>query len=186
MIGKKQVLTLPNCITGLRMAGTLCLLFLRPLSPGFYGVYTLAGLTDALDGWIARWTNTASDLGARLDSIADLLFYAVMLAKIFPVLWGLLPAELWYGAAGVLVLRLCAYLTAAIRYRRFASLHTYLNKLTGAGVFAVPYVLAMIWAVPFCWGLCVVAALASLEELLLHLLRREYRANTKSIFARER
>ena len=65
---------LPNYITALRMVGSVCLIFIRPLSPLFFGVYTLAGITDALDGYIARKTHTASAFGAKLDSAADLLF----------------------------------------------------------------------------------------------------------------
>ena len=73
-----------DVITMSRMAGTILLAFLRPLSAGFFLVYTLTGLTDVLDGWIARRTKTASDFGAKLDSIADLLFYTVMLIRLFP------------------------------------------------------------------------------------------------------
>ena len=63
-----------NFITVLRMAGTGMLLFTAPLTPAFYLLYTLCGVTDALDGIIARATKTASAFGARLDSIADLMF----------------------------------------------------------------------------------------------------------------
>ena len=73
-----------DIITMSCMAGTILLAFLRPLSAGFFLVYTLTGLTDVLDGWIARMTKTASDFGAKLDSIADLLFYTVMLIRLFP------------------------------------------------------------------------------------------------------
>lgn len=150
----KHILNPANGMTMLRMVGTGCLLFLRPASVGFYGVYTVTGLTDMLDGWIARKTGTAGEFGARLDSISDLLFYAVMLLRVFPILWQTLPGSLWYGVAAVLLLRACAYLTAAIRFRRFASLHTYLNKATGGAVFLIPYLLHTPYLVPFCWVVC--------------------------------
>ena len=70
-----------DIITMLRIAGAMLLVFLRPLSAGFLSVYTITGLTDVLDGWIARRTKAASDFGAKLDSIADLLFFAVMLTS---------------------------------------------------------------------------------------------------------
>ena len=81
--------------TSVRIAASLVLLFIPLRSAGFLAVYTLTGLTDALDGWLARKTGTASDFGARLDSIADLLFYAVLLFRFSPVLWRALPAEIW-------------------------------------------------------------------------------------------
>ena len=82
----RKTLFSANAITLLRISGTAVLLFLRPFSPAFFVVYTLTGVTDVLDGFVARKTGTASDFGAKLDSAADLLFYGVMLLKIFPVL----------------------------------------------------------------------------------------------------
>ena len=170
-----------NCITVLRMAGTLVLLALRPLSPAFYAVYTAAGLTDALDGWVARRTGTCSALGARLDSCADLLFYGVSIVKLLPALVQLLPGTVWWAVIAVACLRIAAYLTAAIRYRTFASLHTWLNKLTGAAVFLIPYLLSCPLAVGYCRGVCAVAGIAALEELAIHLCKPTYEADTRSI-----
>ena len=136
----KKFQTAANSITLLRIVGSIGLLFPAPMSPLFLGIYTLTGLTDVLDGWLARKTGTTSDFGARLDSMADLVFYAVMLIRFFPVLREALPLHIWYAVAGVLLVRLSAYCTAAIKYRRFASVHTYLNKLTGTAVFLLPYI----------------------------------------------
>ena len=68
-----------DTITAVRMAASLILLIFPLRSAWFLAVYTLAGLTDALDGWLARKTGTVSEFGARLDSVADLLFYGVLL-----------------------------------------------------------------------------------------------------------
>lgn len=174
-----------DTITSVRMASSLFLLFLPLRSAGFLALYTLTGLTDALDGWLARKTGTASDFGARLDSIADLLFYAVLLLRFSPVLWRTLPAAIWYTVAGILLVRLAAYATAAIKYHRFAALHTWLNKLTGIGVFLLPYAFAVSTGVGCSWAVCVLAFASSLEELMIHLCRNDYCADRKSIFQRE-
>ena len=55
-------------------------------SPAFYALYVSAGLTDMIDGIVARRTNTVSDFGARLDTIADIVFTAVCLIKLLPIL----------------------------------------------------------------------------------------------------
>lgn len=180
---KKHDFTIADCLTTARMAGTAALAFLRPLSPTFFFVYALTGLTDVLDGWIARATHTASDFGAKLDSAADLLFYLVMLLRIFPALWHMLPKIIWYLVAVIAAVRTLAYLTAAVKYRRFAALHTYLNKLTGLAVFLVPFLLVTPWAEGYCWAVTAVAFVSSLEELSIHLQKQTYRADTKSIFA---
>ena len=182
---EKHRFHIADMLTILRIAGTLVLAFLHPLSAAFFWVYALAGLTDVLDGWIARRTHTASDFGARLDSIADLMFYAVMLLRIFPALWRTLPEGIWYAVAILVIVRVSAYLIAAVIHRQFAPLHTYLNKLTGITVFLVPFLLMTQYAVGYCWAVCAVAAAAALEELAIHILKPNDNANTKSIF-RER
>ena len=178
----KHRLTAADILTLLRMVGTALLAALKPLSGGFFFLYALTGVTDVLDGWIARKTNTESDFGARLDSAADLLFYAVMLLRVFPALWQALPGSIWYAVAFIVLVRLAAYLTAAVKYRRFASLHTYLNKFTGFAVFLIPFWLLTDYAPAFCWSASAVAMVSSLEELVLHLQSQVYNPNTKSFF----
>ena len=175
---------LPNIISVIRMAGTVWLLFMKPLSPLFMVVYTLTGVTDALDGAIARKYGTTSELGAKLDSIADLLFYTVILIRIFPVMWVTLPKVIWVAVAAILVVRGCAYATFARKYHHFASLHTYLNKATGIMVFGVAYMIRTPVAIPYCWSVCAVAMLASLEELLIHVTSKEAQIGRKTIFMR--
>ena len=58
-----------NLITGIRILCAAALAFLPVLSSSFYAVYLLAGVSDMLDGFIARRTNTASSLGAKLDAL---------------------------------------------------------------------------------------------------------------------
>ena len=58
-------------------------------------IYTITGVTDVLDGAIARKYGTTSEKGAKLDSIADLLFYTLILIRIFPVMWVTLPKKIW-------------------------------------------------------------------------------------------
>ena len=178
---KLHQLNIADIITLIRMVGTLFLLMLKPLSLAFFWVYALTGLTDVLDGWIARKTKTTSDFGARLDSIADLVFYAVMLTGIFPILFEKLPSEIWYVVAVVLCIRILAYVIAVIKYRLFASLHTYLNKFTGAAVFLIPFSLITDYTVAFCWIVSGVAMAASIEELVIHIRRKDYCSNVKSI-----
>lgn len=48
MTPARKPVPLANYITGLRMLGTLALAVTPPLSPAFYAVYTLTGVTDGL------------------------------------------------------------------------------------------------------------------------------------------
>lgn len=165
-----------------RIVGTVFMLFLAPLSASFYVAYTISGVSDVLDGTVARATGKTTQLGARLDSIADLLFYTVMILRVFPVLWERLPQWVWLCVAFVLLLRLLAYITAYVKYHRFASMHTYLNKLTGFCLFFVPYLLPLSWFSGYCVVVCAVGGIGSGEELILHLYSSRYDERRKSIF----
>lgn len=172
----------PNFISSLRIVGTACLLFIEPLSIPFYIVYTLSGISDMLDGWVARATHTTSELGSRLDSIADLLLYAVMILRIFPVLWKRLASWIWYVLAVAIVIRVVSYSFVAVKYHRFSAMHTYGNKATSLLVFLVPYFLLMENATPACGVVVIAAVLSSGEELLIHLRSETYCPEVKSIF----
>ena len=170
-ISKKNI---PNYITVFRILGAVCLLFLEPLSTVFYVVYTLAGISDVVDGCIARKWKLTSELGAKLDSVADLMFYAMMLLKIFPILLKKIPLTLWIVVCIILVLRACTYCIVAIKFKKFASVHTYLNKLTGLVMFLVPYMIKTPVFVYFCWGISVIAMSAVIQEIVMHIRNKEY------------
>lgn len=178
----KMTSAVPNTISALRIVGTASLLFIEPLSLAFYIVYTLSGISDVLDGWIARATHTTSELGSKLDSIADLLLYAVMIIRVFPELWKRLAVWIWYIVVAALVVRLISYGLAAAKYRRFASMHTYANKVTGLLAFLVPYILLMENATPGCAVVAVAALLSSGEELVIHICSKTYCPSVKTIF----
>ena len=151
-----------NLITSCRILFSLLLLFFPALSPGFYGLYLAAGLSDMLDGLVARRTNTASPLGAKLDSIADLLFLAVCLIKLLPVL--ALPVWLWVWVGMIALLRLVNVVSGFVCRKKLVLLHTRANKLTGALLFLLPLSLGFLdiscTAVP----LCALASFAAIQE----------------------
>ena len=71
-----------NIITGSRILCSILILFCTVFSVWFYATYLLCGFTDMVDGTIARKTNTISEFGARLDTVAD--FVVVSLIKLLP------------------------------------------------------------------------------------------------------
>ncbi len=84
---KLRPLTLPNFITMLRMA--MVPFFVLAVSNKDYRIalwiFIIAGLTDALDGYLARLMDMESLIGAYLDPIADkLLLTLAYIALTFP------------------------------------------------------------------------------------------------------
>jgi cardiolipin synthase len=67
------LLTLPNLITLARLAAvpaTIWLILNHQLDIAFL-LFVAAGASDALDGWLARYTNARTVIGAMLDPVAD-------------------------------------------------------------------------------------------------------------------
>ena len=181
---RKDVLNVANAVTSLRLFGAIAMIFIAPLSAAFYAVYTICGLSDGIDGTIARKMGTSSEFGARLDSVSDIAFYSVMFIKLMPVLWETLPMWIWYLVGVVLAVRLCAYGMAYLKYHMMAAIHTYCNKVTGALVFLIPYMLLLPCDIVMCAITACVALVGSAEEFLIHTVSPVYQTERKSIFAK--
>lgn len=177
----KKFFTAPNIITCVRILGTIALVFIEPFCVPFYVIWTICGVSDVLDGTVARMTKQESKFGARLDSMADIMFYLLMLYRVLPTLIAVLPRWIWIIVCVIAVTRSAAYVTALIKYKRFASLHSYLNKLSGFMLFLVPYFIFMSWFWIYCVVLCGIGLLSSIEELLIHLLSRHYQEGRQTI-----
>ena len=75
-----------NIITGIRIVCSIALLFFPVFSPAFYALYIIAGISDMIDGAVARKTGTASEFGSKLDTAADFILVVVCLIKLLPVI----------------------------------------------------------------------------------------------------
>jgi cardiolipin synthase len=87
-------MNIPNYITLVRIV--LIPFFINAMIYGYYRsaltIFIVACATDALDGLIARVTNSITELGALLDPIADKLL--ILSAFVTLVLLGMLPVWL--------------------------------------------------------------------------------------------
>lgn len=92
-----RVVTVPNALSVLRLLGVPLFLWLL-LGPEWdvaaIVVLAVAGVTDYLDGKLARWLDQASRLGALLDPLADRLYIVSTLVAF--VLRDVIP--LWVAA----------------------------------------------------------------------------------------
>lgn len=101
-----NILTIPNLLTFLRMA--LIPIFASLLFYGYYGwalfVFFFAGISDGVDGFVARRFNQQSELGTILDPIADKLlmttaFVILTLPNVLPADNKHFPVAFWVSAA---------------------------------------------------------------------------------------
>lgn len=118
---KNRILTVPNQLTFLRLA--FLPFFVIAIEYERYavalGILVLAGLTDGLDGLLARGLNQRTPLGAYLDPIADKLLMSssyFVLAHKAKISWWL--AILVLGR-DVLLLSAAAVILITVGYRPF-------------------------------------------------------------------
>lgn len=111
---------------------------------------------------MARRTNSASPLGTKLDSMADLVFLAVCLIKLLPVL--ALPVWLWVWVGMIALLRLANVVSGFVCRKKLVLLHTRANKLTGALLFLLPLSLGILNLLYTAVPLCALASFAAIQE----------------------
>ncbi len=156
-----------NALTITRIGLSLVLLVPSALSPTFLVLYAIAGATDMLDGLVARKTNTASDLGARLDSIADLVFALACLVKILPAI--AIPMWLWVWVTLIAVVKLANVVSGYVMEKSLVMPHTTANKVAGFVVYFVPLALPFVDVTILAIPACTVATFAAIQEG--HLIR---------------
>lgn len=157
---------LPNLLSCLRIAGSVLLLLLPAMQPAFYAVYAACGLSDMLDGFLARRLGVASRLGSILDSAADLLFLCVSALKIVPQYR--FPFWVWVAVCGILFVRLCTlFIVFAKSSRLTLPLHTNANRLTGLLLYLFAPILNSCMGSCLLIVLCCVAAFAAVQELTI-------------------
>lgn len=151
---------LANIITFSRIIAALAILQTEVLSSRFYALFLFCGITDILDGRIARKTHSESKAGAMLDSIADMVFAAVCFVKIFPVID--LPLFIWIWIGGIAAIRGINLIFGYIRHHKLVMLHTKANKLTGLLLFLFPLFMGFLNHAAFL--ICAIATFAAIQE----------------------
>ena len=151
-----------NTITFFRIAAGIVLLFCPVFSPAFYALYIAAGLSDMLDGFVARKTDTVSKLGTKLDTIADLVLVVVCLIKLLPILS--LPAwlSIWIGI--IALIKVVNIISGFAVQKKLVAVHSVMYKATGALLFLLPLTIP---AVPLEYSaviVCAAATFAAIQE----------------------
>ncbi|MBE6665695.1 MAG: CDP-alcohol phosphatidyltransferase family protein [Ruminococcaceae bacterium] len=151
-----------NIITGSRIAFSLPILFIPISSAWFYVLYLFCGLTDMIDGTIARKTNTVSSFGSKLDTVADFVFMAVCVIKLLPMIN--IPVWLWISIAVIAIIKVTNVVLGFVRRKKLVVLHTVLNKITGLLLFFLPLSLAFIEPTYSFSAVCIIATIAAIQE----------------------
>ena len=151
-----------NIITSCRVLCSMLLLFFSITSIPFYVLYLLCGLSDVLDGIVARKTNTVSSLGAKLDTFADSIFVAILLIKIWLEMD--VPIWLWTWMVAIGGIKTVNVIGGFVLAKRLIVEHTFLNKFTGVLLFLLPLTLFWVELKHGAMVVCVVATISAIQE----------------------
>lgn len=151
-----------NIITSIRILCSIALLFCPTLSPAFYVIYLAAGFTDMIDGTVARKTNTVSELGSKLDTIADFIFFVVCLIKLIPIMN--IPVWIYFWIAIIAFIKAINVVSGYVLQKKLVAVHTVMNKVSGALLFILPLTFAILDLKYSAIVVCVVATFAAVQE----------------------
>ena len=160
--GEMKTKQFANIITTFRILGTIVLLFFPLFSSEFYITYLLCGFSDMIDGAVARKTNSATTFGAKLDTVADLIFMIGVCCKLLPAIH--LPQWLWIWVMIIALLKLSNIIWGVHRRKSLIALHSTLNKVTGLALFLLPLTIQIVelkYSLP---PICLLATFAAIQE----------------------
>ena len=151
-----------NIITIIRILCSIAILLCPVFSVAFYSLYITAGLTDMIDGWVARKTNTASALGAKLDTIADFIFVVVCLVKLLPIMDIPIWLYVWIGV--IAVIKIINIVSGYVVHKQYVAVHSVMNKVTGILLFVLPLTISFVDVKYSAIGVCIIATFAAVQE----------------------
>ena len=128
----------------------------------FWTLYVIAGLTDMLDGFLARRWGVESKFGARLDSLADFMLVLAVGYKLFPYMK--LPTALWMIIGLIALVKMVNAICSYVVRHRIEYLHTKANKLTGFLLFIGMMIVGQSYFIPVAWVIACIALFAAIQE----------------------
>jgi len=177
----KEVYLLAKSI---RIIFSISLLFLLDSQLVFIIIYLIIGLTDILDGFLARKLNLESEYGAKLDSAADLIFYLIIFYIFVELYSSIFSTKLIIATTLIIFVRLLNMLLTKLKYKKIVFLHTIANKISGFLIYFLPLIIFFNPDYILIWIILFFVFLAALEELLITLKYSEVDLNRKGFFSK--
>ena len=151
-----------NYISISRIIMAMVLLLPKTFSKTFYMIYIYCGLSDILDGFLARKYKITSKFGAKIDSVADMLFVGVSLLKILPVIEISTGIYIWIII--IVLIKVFNIILGYIYYKQLTLLHTIGNKITGLVLFVIPLMMNFIHIKILENLICSIATFSAIQE----------------------
>lgn len=169
---------IPNSLSIVRIFLALLLPFFSYQKKIFFIIYIFCGLTDILDGYLARKFHVESLFGSKLDSIGDTVMFMTIAYLIvvneYDLLKSFIPILIL-----LVIIKSANFIIAYFKQKTFFSIHTWANKFAGFLIFFIPLSVNNNVIITFT---CIVALYAAMEEFLIHVFLSNTDSNRKSLF----
>ena len=150
----------------------------------FLIMFIVIGVTDKLDGTLARYLNQTTALGAKLDTVADMVFYPLIALWLYRFESGVV-GEWWNLIYFLLALYFVKMIVGRIKFGYIPAFHTIGAKTFSASLyfFMILAILSPEFAKTIFPLLCVIGYINQLEETYILLTRDSVDENIKSVFS---
>ena len=181
---KNEFWTIPNVITSYRLfMAPIILYFIISGQENLFAIFLVINLlTDAIDGYIARRFKMETEIGARLDAVADYFTYILVFIGLFVFKLDDLRPYLVSAIIFVSMLVLTV-IVSLIKFRKFHSYHTIIEKSGGyvqAVFFICLFSIGLI--APLYYFMIVFGILGAIETIVIDIIVPEMRSDILGLY----
>ena len=178
----KSIYSIPNLLSLLRIALVPVLTLAAAFNQAdlFLLVLAISLLSDLLDGYFARKLNQVTELGARLDSWADMATYAMMIMGLY-LIWPSVFDQQFFFLMAATLSYILPVIIALFRFGSFPSYHTWGAKLAALLIAPAFYLLILNDQQLFFRLVIVLHVVVALEEIAITFILKKSETNVASI-----
>lgn len=171
----------PNILTCSRIILALILfLFFHEMSAGFIVIFSIAMLTDLVDGQLARKLGACSKTGAMLDSIADFALDLNLIKLVFAA--NIMSKKMTFWLISALCIGLVSPIINFIKHKKIFFIHSIPCKICMWILFGVPFSIYLGFGKEYVIFTLAAVTYAMVELVIVSIILNTPNPNAKSIY----
>lgn len=179
---ENEMKRIPNILSFSRIVLALfLLLFVHRISTVFIIIFVIAMLTDLFDGFIARKTDSCSEFGSRLDSIADFILDAVLIKMV--IITRVLTKKLMIWLMLALGIGIASPIINFIKHKKVFFIHSLLCKVCMWMLFGIPFAVCLGFGSQYLMMTLTLGSFAMLEIVLMSIFMKEPDPDARSLYS---
>jgi CDP-diacylglycerol--glycerol-3-phosphate 3-phosphatidyltransferase len=184
MVMDKNFYSIPNLLSLLRLTLVPVLAIAAVLNEAvlFLLILAISLFSDMLDGYFARKLKQVTELGARLDSWADMATYAIMIFGLY-VMWPAVFDQQFFYLVAASVSYVLPVVIALFRFGDFPSYHTWGAKLAALLIAPAFYLLLLNDQQLLFRAVIIFHVVVALEEVAITFALKKSETNVASILS---